>query len=90
MHLKKLLLLLLLALLVGLFFVFDLGQYLNLQTLKAQQASIEDFRAGRPLLAIAIYFSVYVLMAALKESLPHLAKAMAQDEHAGFVLEQGR
>ena len=68
MHLKKLLLLLLLALLVGLFFVFDLGQYLNLQTLKAQQASIEDFRAGRPLTAIAIYFSVYVLMAAL--SLP--------------------
>ena len=68
MHLKKLLLLLLLALLVGLFFFFDLGQYLNLQTLKARQASIEDFRAGRPLLAIAIYFSVYVLMAAL--SLP--------------------
>jgi 23S rRNA A2030 N6-methylase RlmJ len=32
----------------------------------------------------------FVLAAALKEALPHMVKAMAQDEHAGFVLEQGR
>ena len=71
MRSKKLLLLLILGLVIGLFFVFDLGQYLNLQTFKAQQASIETFRAGRPLLAVAIYFVIYVLMAAL--SLPGAA-----------------
>ncbi len=32
----------------------------------------------------------YVLAPALKESLPLMAQAMAKDEHAGFVLEQGR
>lgn len=65
---QKLLLLLLLILAVGLFFAFDLGQYLNLQTLKTQQAVIANFRAEHPALAIAIYFGAYVLMAAL--SLP--------------------
>jgi pyruvate/2-oxoglutarate dehydrogenase complex dihydrolipoamide dehydrogenase (E3) component/uncharacterized membrane protein YdjX (TVP38/TMEM64 family) len=68
MRLQKLLLLLLLLLAVGLFFAFDLGQYLNLQTLKAQQAAIADFRAEHPATAIAIYFVLYVLTTAL--SLP--------------------
>jgi pyruvate/2-oxoglutarate dehydrogenase complex dihydrolipoamide dehydrogenase (E3) component/uncharacterized membrane protein YdjX (TVP38/TMEM64 family) len=68
MRLQKLLLLLLLLLAVGLFFAFDLGQYLNLQTLKEQQAAIAEFRAARPALAVAIYFGLYVLTTAL--SLP--------------------
>ena len=37
MPIKKIALLLSLAIAVGLFFAFDLGQYLNLHTLKAQQ-----------------------------------------------------
>ena len=64
----KLFLILVLGLAAGLFFFFDLGQYLNLQTLKAQQASIEAYREARPVFAIALYFSIYVLVTAL--SLP--------------------
>lgn len=71
MRSKKLLLLLALGLAIGLFFAFDLGQYFNLPTLKAQQASIESFRASQPLLAITLYFVIYVLVTAL--SLPGAA-----------------
>ena len=71
MRSKKLLLLLALGLLLGLFFALDLGQYLNLQTLKAQQDAIESFRAARPAFAIAVYFGIYVLATAL--SLPGAA-----------------
>lgn len=68
MPIKKIALLLSLALAVGLFFAFDLGQYLNLQTLKAQQQNIESFRAANPGVAILGYFVIYVLVTAL--SLP--------------------
>jgi len=56
---------------IALFFILDLGQYLNLQNLKDQQAAIEAFRADNALLSVAIYFVIYVLMAAL--SLPGAA-----------------
>ena len=65
---KKIALLLSLALAVGLFFAFDLGQYLNLQTLKAQQQNIESFRAANPGVTTLGYFVIYVLVTAL--SLP--------------------
>ena len=68
MPIKKIALLLSLALAVGLFFAFDLGQHLNLQTLKAQQQNIESFRAAHPGVTILGYFVIYVLVAAL--SLP--------------------
>lgn len=68
MTLKKLALALLLALTIGLYFALDLGQYLNLQTLKAQQQDIVSFRAANPGLAIFAYFAIYVLATAL--SLP--------------------
>jgi pyruvate/2-oxoglutarate dehydrogenase complex dihydrolipoamide dehydrogenase (E3) component/uncharacterized membrane protein YdjX (TVP38/TMEM64 family) len=71
MRLKKLLLLVALILAVAGFFAFDLGQYFNLQTLKAQQSAIETFRAGQPVLAVAVYFLLYVLVTAL--SLPGAA-----------------
>ena len=71
MRSKKMLLLLALCLLLGLFFALDLGQYLNLQTLKAQQDAIESFRAARPAFAVAVYFAIYVLATAL--SLPGAA-----------------
>ena len=71
MQMRKWLLVLALASVVGLYFWLDLGQYLNLQTLKAQQQAIEAFRTDNPGLSIAVYFSAYVVMAAL--SLPGAA-----------------
>mgnify|MGYP003624403737 CR=1 FL=1 len=56
---------------IALFFILDLGQYLNLQNLKDQQAAIEAFRDENVLLSVSIYFVIYVLMAAL--SLPGAA-----------------
>lgn len=68
MPLRKILLAAAIAVAVGLFFAFDLGRYLSLDALKAQQAAIEAFRAEQPWLAAAIYFVVYVAVTAL--SLP--------------------
>ncbi len=68
MPIKKTALLLSLVLAVGLFFAFDLGQNLNLQTLKSHQQSIETFRAANPGAAALVYFVAYVLVTAL--SLP--------------------
>ena len=53
---------------VVLFFAFDLGQYLNLDTIKARQAQLEGWRAAQPLQAALIFFGAYVLVTAL--SLP--------------------
>lgn len=71
MSFKKILLVLALALLVGLYFALDLGQYLSLEGLKGSQATIAAWRTDHPELAIAIYFAVYVLVTAL--SLPGAA-----------------
>ena len=40
---------------VVLFFAFDLGQYLNLDTIKARQAQLEGWRAAQPLQAALIF-----------------------------------
>ncbi|MBL9048396.1 MAG: hypothetical protein JNK34_14035, partial [Tabrizicola sp.] len=64
-------LVLLLGGLVVAFFVFDLGQYLNLATLKASQDDIAAYRAAKPLLAAGVYFAVYVVVTSL--SLPGAA-----------------
>ena len=53
---------------VVLFFAFDLGQYLNLDTIKARQAQLEGWRAAQPLQAALIFFGAYVAVTAL--SLP--------------------
>ncbi len=57
-----------LAFAVGLFFVLDLGQYLQLSAIKSRQAQLEAWRAAQPLQAALIFFAVYVLATAL--SLP--------------------
>ena len=62
--LRKLVVFALIGLMVTPYFVFDLGQYLNQQTLKAQQASIEAYRARDLGLAAAIYFTLHVLITA--------------------------
>ncbi|MGF1548800.1 MAG: FAD-dependent oxidoreductase [Thiotrichales bacterium] len=65
---KKIALILALGLAIVAFFAFDLGQYLNLEVLKARQADIEAFRETRPWLTAGAFFLIYVLVTAL--SLP--------------------
>jgi uncharacterized membrane protein YdjX (TVP38/TMEM64 family) len=54
-------------LVVGLaaWFLLDLGQYLTLDALKAQQAAIEGFYRANPLLVLATFFAIYVILTAL-------------------------
>lgn len=68
---RKPLLLTLLLLLVALFFIFDLGDWFTLESLKQQQAHIAALRAESPWLMASGFFVLYVLMAAL--SLPGAA-----------------
>lgn len=46
------------------FFYFDLGSILTLETLKAQQASLDAHYVARPLLTIALFFLLYVAITA--------------------------
>jgi uncharacterized membrane protein YdjX (TVP38/TMEM64 family)/thioredoxin reductase len=65
MQFRKLALALTVGLAISAFFAFDLGQYLSLQALKEQQAAIETFQAQHPLLSVAAYFVLYVIVTAL-------------------------
>jgi len=65
MNYKKIALLALLLAVIWAYFAFDLGQYLNLQALKTQQAAIADYQAQHPFQVIGLYFIVYVLTTAL-------------------------
>ena len=71
MNTRKALLLGLLVLLMAGFFIFDLGQYLSLASLKAQQASLNAQVAAHPWLAAGLFFVLYVAVTAL--SLPGAA-----------------
>ncbi len=53
------------------FFILDLQQYLTLEALKAQQAELDRFYLDNPLLVIAVYMVVYIVVTAL--SLPGAA-----------------
>lgn len=70
-HLAKLILILLIAVLILTFFVFDLGQYLTLDYLKSQQQAFNAYYQQHRLLTLGIYFFTYVLVTAL--SLPGAA-----------------
>lgn len=59
------------VLLIAAFFIFDLGQYLTLDYLKSQRQSFLDFYAQNRFATLAIYFAIYVAVAAL--SLPGAA-----------------
>jgi len=65
---KRIVMLLVLALLIAGFYLLDLGQYLTLDYLKSQQAALEGYRQSHPLQTGALFFLVYVLVTAL--SLP--------------------
>ena len=68
---KKILIVVVFAALVGAFFAFDLGRFFTLEYLKAQQATIDAYHHAHPLQAALIYFVVYVAVTAL--SLPGAA-----------------
>ena len=56
------------AALLAAFFVFDLGQHLNLATLKSRQADLQAFYEGHRLLTVGLFFLTYVAVTGL--SLP--------------------
>ncbi|MCC5871687.1 MAG: FAD-dependent oxidoreductase [Gammaproteobacteria bacterium] len=56
---------------IGLFFAFDLGQYLSLEFLREQQTLFAEVYATHPLQTIAAFFAIYVGVTAL--SLPGAA-----------------
>lgn len=71
MNLRKLILLVVIAALIASFFIFDLGQYLNLTNLKTQQEAFSEQVSANPWLIGGAYFFIYVLVTAL--SLPGAA-----------------
>ncbi len=71
MNKSRITLLVLVCAAIAAFFVFDLGQYLDLAYFKAQQERIRSVVAGRPILSAALFFLIYVAVTAL--SLPGAA-----------------
>ena len=68
---SKWIVLLVFALLVAAFFIFDLGRFLTLDYLKSQQRAFDLYYYEHGLLTIGIYFCLYVAVTAL--SLPGAA-----------------
>lgn len=54
--------------LVALFFVFDLGRYINLEFFQAQRAVVVDYYVDHRIVTIVAFMAIYIAMAAL--SLP--------------------
>lgn len=50
---------------IAAWFLFDLGQYLTLDSLKAQQQQLDAFYQAKPLVVIAAFFVCYVTLTAL-------------------------
>ena len=71
MNYKKLLIFSVLAILVILFFVFGLNQYLTLDYFNQQKAGIAEYYLNNPFQTALIYFAIYVLVTGL--SLPGAA-----------------
>jgi uncharacterized membrane protein YdjX (TVP38/TMEM64 family) len=59
---KKIGLVGILAAIVILFFMFDLGQYLTLDYIKTQQFQIEQFYSENQVLTLVLYFTIYVIV----------------------------
>ncbi|MDX2422819.1 MAG: FAD-dependent oxidoreductase [Amphritea sp.] len=68
MNSKKIILIVVIAALIGAFFLLDLGSYLNLEYIKTQQDNLQSWVADNKVLAIAAFVVLYVLVTAL--SLP--------------------
>ena len=70
---KKILILAIVAGLIVVYFIFDLGQYLDLDYFKQQQERIMAYRESFPIRTAAIFFIAYILVTGL--SLPGAAIA---------------
>ncbi len=68
---RKVALVLTLLLLVALFFILDLGQYLNLEYVKSRHADLLAWRASDPVQMALLFFLIYVVVTAV--SLPGAA-----------------
>jgi dihydrolipoamide dehydrogenase len=68
MKTSKLILLAVIAILITLFFVFDLQQYLSLENFQAWRADIVHFYEAHPWQTALIYFAIYIVVTGL--SLP--------------------
>ncbi|WP_293747393.1 bifunctional TVP38/TMEM64 family protein/FAD-dependent oxidoreductase [uncultured Paraglaciecola sp.] len=68
MNLKRGILLVTIAMMIAAFFIFDIGQYLTLESLKAHQQDLAEYIQSNWLQAFIIYFVIYVTATAL--SLP--------------------
>ena len=64
----RIILLIIIAACIGAFFYLGLGQYLTLESLKAQQSAIADYRAAKPFTALMLYALIYIAVTGL--SLP--------------------
>jgi len=62
---RRLLLAVLIAALIGAFFIFDLQKYFSLDFLKTQQQLIDGYYQAHPARTLIIYFLVYVFASAL-------------------------
>ena len=71
MNSRKLALMGVILALLGSFFIFDVGQYLNLDALKTQQDALNAQVSAQPWLAAGLFFVAYVAVTAL--SLPGAA-----------------
>ena len=71
MNKTKITLFAIIILLVALFFVFDLGQYFNLEYLKEKQAAMDAYYEREPVTTTVSYFLLYVIITGL--SLPGAA-----------------
>ncbi len=62
---KKIIALIVVAVLIAVFFIFDLQQYLDFSYVKSQQEQITNFYKDNPYQTILIFFLIYVAVAAL-------------------------
>ena len=60
-RISRIVLLIAIAALIALFFVFDLQQYFTLDYFRAQRQAIIDFQAENYLLVVVAFFLIYVV-----------------------------
>jgi len=65
MNIKRIIVVLVLTGLIGSFFVFDLNQYLTLESLKQNQQQLAEYISSNWLQALLIYFVIYTAATAL-------------------------
>ena len=71
MNSKKVILLTIAALAVGLFFCFDLGRFLTLEALKSNRQALLDYYTAHTLAMVAGFMAIYIIQTTL--SLPGAA-----------------